>query len=448
MWSTSIDSLIGLDLSNNLLTGFQEPPKKLILPWRRLRILSLGSNMLQGPLPIPPPSTVHYVVSNNKLSGEIFPSLCNLSSVWMLDLSNNSLNGRVPQCLGNFSDSLKVLNLGNNFFKGDIPNPVCTRGSNLRVLDFSQNQFQGKLPRSLATCMALESLDVKSNQLVDVFPTWLGNLGELKHLILGKNKFYGIIGKPAKSSEFPQLRVIDLFGNNFTGDLPSEYMSSWTAMKALTVKSTYLEANESIVVGEEYETVPGDYSYSFTIMNKGMEINYQKIQSAFAAIDFSSNRFSGGIPAIIGDLEGLHSLNLSNNELTGLIPQSLKNLSRLESLDLSDNKLSGEIPQQLVQLNFLQKFDVSRNNLTGPIPQGKQFNTFESSSFDGNRGLCGKPLSKECSEPQSPDVHDENDLGFEIEFDWKFILAGFISGLVVGFSLGDIMIKKRSSWFA
>ncbi|GLT54996.1 hypothetical protein SLA2020_281540 [Shorea laevis] len=132
--------------------------------------------------------------------------------------------------------------------------------------------------------------------------------------------------------------------------------------------------------------------------NKGIELEYEKIQDVFRVIDFSSNRFEGEIPELVGSLKGLHLLNLSNNALTGHIPSSLGNLTHIESMDLSQNKLLGEIPPQLTQLFFLASFNVSNNRLTGPIPHGNQFDTFQNGSFGGNPGLCGSPLSKKCGD--------------------------------------------------
>nr|XP_048330778.1 putative receptor like protein 25 [Ziziphus jujuba var. spinosa] len=138
--------------------------------------------------------------------------------------------------------------------------------------------------------------------------------------------------------------------------------------------------------------------------------------------------------------------------LTGYIPSSLGNLIALESLDLSQNNLAGEIPQQLKQLGFLERFNVSHNNLTGPIPQGNQFNAFESSSFEGNPRLCRDPLFKKCGDFDSsslpPSVFEENDDSeSSFKLDWKFVLTGYISGLVVGVVLSDFVIIKRHGWW-
>jgi hypothetical protein len=193
--------------------------------------------------------------------------------------------------------------------------------------------------------------------------------------------------------------------------------------------------------------------YSMKITNKGLDMVYSRVQEFFRAIDVSSNMFVGEIPESIGDLlKGLHMLNLSNNILSGHIPPSLGNLTTLESLDLSQNRLSGEIPPQLAQLTFLEWFNVSHNNLTGSIPQGKQFDTFENSSFVGNLGLCGNPLSKKCwvsdSSPTSPLISNQSQdsTGSLFEFGWKIVLVGYGFGLLVGVIIGNIVATRKHDW--
>ena len=94
---------------------------------------------------------------------------------------------------------------------------------------------------------------------------------------------------------------------------------------------------------------------------------------------------------------------------------------------------------------------LSHNKLVGPIPHGKQFNTFENDSYIGNSGLCGFPLSKTCNneqeQPPSPrNVQQVEDDGFE----WKFVWMGYISGLVIGLSIGYIVLSsgKFDHWFS
>ena len=440
MWNISKETLEVFFLSGNFLTGFDQHP--VVLPWSRLNLLELDANMLEGPLPIPPPSTLEYSAPGNKLTGPIPPLICNMTYLMRLDLSSNSLSGRIPPCLTNFSKSLLVLDLGSNNFHGPIPE-TCTSSNNIRVIDLGENQFQGQLPRSLANCVMLEHLVLENNQIEDIFPFWLGALPHLKVLILRSNRFHGEMGTWHTDFRFHKLRIIDLSNNEFIGDLPSEYFQNWDAMKLREADGPwYMQAHSTFVVPGLSMNYP--YFYSMTMTNKGMRRFYLGIPNIFMAIDFSGNNFKGHIPDSIGSLKWLHLLNLGDNNLSGHIPSFLGNLTQLESLDLSQNKLSGEIPSQLTRMTFLEFFNVSDNNLTGPIPQGQQFSTFSNASFDGNPGLCGTPLSRACGHsealPPTPSSSKQGSTG-------KFVLMGYGSGLVIGVSIGYCLTSWKHEWF-
>ncbi|PON88488.1 LRR domain containing protein [Trema orientale] len=169
------------------------------------------------------------------------------------------------------------------------------------------------------------------------------------------------------------------YDNNFTGELPSEYFRSWNAMKVFDSSNSYLKTKSSFKAVQRTWTL--EYTYSTTITIKGTKVH-------------------------------------------GSIPPSLGNITRVESLDLLQNELSGEIPQQLVELTFLAFFNLSHNCLTGRIPRGNQLNTFENSSYMGNSGLCGDPLTKKCD-----------------------VFVGYGIGVVVGVVIENtVKGKKRDLW--
>lgn len=443
IYNTSTESLSSLYLDSNSLTGFEQP--LVFNPHSKLKALHVNNNKLRGSLPVPPPSIVIYNASSNSLTGEISPWICSLSSLQLLDVSANNLSGELPRCPGNFSNSMSILKLKGNKLRGTIPH-TWANGYYLRMLDMSQNQFQGQLPRSLANCTMLEFLDVGNNQIKDTFPSWLGTLPRLKLLVLQFNRFYGAIKDPQNRIAFPELQIIGLSHNCFSGHLPSAYFNQWKAMTVLC--NTH--AQPTYMKGSLHGDWGGSIYYSFTIINKGTYLEYLFIQSYLKLMDLSCNKFEGQIPELLGNLQGLGTLNLSNNILTGPIPSSLGNLSTLDALDLSHNKLSGEIPPQLTQLNFLGSFSVAHNHLSGSIPHGKQFDTFSSNSYEGNVGLCGFPLPKECgksldSPPPTSTVEQKE--GFSSEFDWKPVVIGCGCGLVIGIVVGHIAIEKRPDWF-
>ncbi|KAF9666779.1 hypothetical protein SADUNF_Sadunf16G0264100 [Salix dunnii] len=441
-------SLSILILRNNFFTGFEQSWELSLLT--KLQWLELDSNKLEGQLPIPSPSLVGYSISNNFLTGEILPSLCNLRSLGFLDLSYNKLSGKFPNCLGDFSDSLLVLNLSNNFFRGRVPQ-VFRDESNLRMIDLSHNQLEGQLPRSLTNCRKMEILDLSYNGISDKFPFWLANLPKLQVLILRSNQFFGSIKSPDTMLEFHKLQIIDLSYNNFTGILPSEFFQTLESMRFSDLKEfTYMQTIHTFqlpIYSRDFT-----YRYEINLANKGVYMKYWQIPNVIAAIDLSSNTLQGDIPQSIGTLEMVNALNLSNNHLSGDIPSVLGNLANLESLDLSQNMLSGEIPQQLTQLTFLAYFNVSHNQLVGPIPQGKQFDTFDNSSYEGNSGLFMKhlPRKSECSEapPQHPSLPKHQGFNNILTKDneWIAVVIGYGSGLVVGVVVGLRVSSRIPEW--
>ncbi|GKV28877.1 hypothetical protein SLEP1_g37866 [Rubroshorea leprosula] len=443
-------SLWILDLSHNNLTSFEE--SFLVFP-SSLLYLDLSFNFLKGSLPIPPLSILFYLVSKNMFNGEIPPQFCNMTSLQMLDLSHNNLSGRMRRCFGNLS-SMLVLNLEGNNFHGPILETWET-GNKLKAIKLGQNNLQGKLPRSLDNCKMLEFLDLGNNKIKDTFPFWLGALPELRILIFHSNRFHGAIEMKVPGTDllFPKLHIIDLSDNGFVGTLPIDFFARWNAMTDLEEKNaTYLHAyNHHFMVN--HMIIPYQFPYSMTITNKGEKIEYAKILEVFSAMDLSCNKFDGEIPEAIGNLKQLQLLNLSNNILVGPIPIALGYLTNLEALDLSQNKLTGRIPTQLTQLNFLEVFNVSHNHLTGPIPTGQQFDTFENSSFDGNLGLCGMPLSRKCDHynsevlPPSSTSKGNEDSGLLAEFSWKLVLLGYVCGFLIGVVIGNIVFTRKCEWF-
>ncbi|KAK9684834.1 hypothetical protein RND81_10G235800 [Saponaria officinalis] len=458
-WFVNItkENLLSLNLSGNFLTGF-EPPSDL-LQWENLEVLDLSGNKLKGRLPSPPKLLQIFHASKNQFSGVVPDKLCDSSNLIYLDLSENQLSGQIPSYISHqLGQTLQVLNLRDNNFHGIIPE-TFTKSCKLKMINLSQNQLKRRLPNTLVNCMMLEVLDVGKNHVNDTFPSWLGSLPKLQVLVLRHNNFHGKIDAQLGHG-FPSLRIIDLSNNFHFGNLPSRYFENWPAMR---VSNGQKSRSSNSIVRLVYTILHGSsfsqdlrFDYCITITDKGSKTYYSRVLTVFRVIDFSSNSFTGGIPDLIGDLNGLQALNLSNNCLEGGIPASLANITELKSLDFSENMLIGEIPEELTELTSLEVFNISNNHLVGEIPQGRQFNTFDDGSFSGNLALCGAPLTVKCGKehssltaPLSQSINDETIMDGDFEFiDWFIRLSGYASGCLFGYIIGKVYITDRHhDWF-
>ncbi|XP_062002942.1 receptor-like protein 7 [Rosa rugosa] len=453
IWKPHLDNLY---LCCNKLVSLEAP-----LPGSTYHLsnLDLHSNQIQGQIPLfvrgdyldysrnnfsssMPTDIGHFIsptyylsLSGNNLNGEIPKSICNASGR-VLDLSNNSFSGIIPQCLTQTS-SLKVLDLRRNNLTGSIPDTFL-EDCQLQTLALGRNQIQGQFPKSLANCSTLQVLDLGINQVTDAFPCPLKTISTLSVLILRSNKFYGPIGCPETSGTWPQLQIIDLAHNSFNGEIPGTSLRTWQAMM-VNDDSYYLGFGWG--VGRRGGALI-NYGDVVTTTSKGLEMDRVPL-SSFTSIDFSANKFTGTIPKEIGQLASLHVLNLSSNAFTGEIPSSFGNMRNIESLDLSQNHLSGQIPPQLADLTFLSYLNVSYNQLTGRIPTSNQFSTFLNTSFEGNKGLWWPPLT---SNPTFNGSSSNSKSGDEI--DWNVISAeiGFTCGF--GIAVGSLLFCKRwRKWY-
>ncbi|XP_021275540.1 receptor-like protein 12 [Herrania umbratica] len=228
-------------------------------------------------------------------------------------------------------------------------------------------------------------MDIGNNKINGTFPYWLNTLSELHVLVLRSNKLHGVLQSSKTIHSFPKLQILDLANNEFTDPLPKDIIKNMKAMMNLDEQQSSLQ-----YMYQRY------YPYYVNLAVKGIYVELPYILSTFTCIDLSNNNFHGKIPRVIGKLSSLIGLNLSHNSLGGHIPTSMGNLTSMEWLDLSSNKLTGQIPNELKDMTFLAFLNLSHNQLTGPTPQGKQFSTFENSSYEGNLALCDFPLSKPC----------------------------------------------------
>ncbi|KAM3319731.1 hypothetical protein P3S67_006931 [Capsicum chacoense] len=188
---------------------------------------------------------------------------------------------------------------------------------------------------------------------------------------LRSNKLHGPIKATKNKKLFAKLQIMDLSSNGFSGNSPASIFENFQAMKIIDEN-----VRDPWYVGDQYGIF---YDSVMTITTKGLYLEFARVLTTNIIINLSRNRFEGYIPSIIGDPATLCTYLYLSHWISHL------------------TKLGG-IPQQVAFLTSLKVPNLSHNHLIGWIPKGKQFDTFEKSSYQGNDGLHGFPLSKDCGD--------------------------------------------------
>ncbi|XP_023742060.1 receptor-like protein EIX2 [Lactuca sativa] len=467
-WIQKLEKLTGLDISNSRISDIV-PPEFWDMQFSYLNLSSnnisgeipylsssyggstmidLSSNSFNGPIPHLPSSLELLNLSRNKFSGGI-SSLCQIVDGFLqfLDLSHNSLTGRIPDCLWHFKE-LKVLNLGHNSLFGKLPTSFKSL-IKLKALYLYENDFSGEFPLSLKNCTSLTSLNLGANKFSGKVPVWIGeNLSRLYVLVLRSNNFLGTI--PLQVCQLPNLQILDFSRNILHGSIPS-CLNNLTRMAQkgfLPLPNVHpysaTQYFNNIYSIHPYRTYL-EYVDHAMIEWQGSEREFTRNLGLLKSIDLSSNNLTGHIPYELTDLHELLALNLSKNALIGEIPQQVGEMKNLVALDLSRNSLSGGIPSSMSQMNFLGYLDVSCNNLSGRIPSSTQLQSFQPSSYDGNAGLCGLPLTTKCLGDEDPKVPPPPVGESDTDEDWGWFCIGGGTGFVTGFwiACGTLLLNRR-----
>ncbi|XP_044947851.1 receptor-like protein EIX2 [Hordeum vulgare subsp. vulgare] len=412
-------------------------------------VLDISSNQLAGPIPTLPKNLVYLDLSGNNLSGTL-PLHIGTPKLQTLMLFKNSFSGTIPCSLFELKE-LKFLDLSDNLLNGTMPN--CLRApkfSSITMLNLNNNILSGEFPSFLQRCKELKFLDLACNKFTGSLPTWIwSKLPYLAFLRLRSNMISG--GIPEELTKMKGLQYLDIASNNISGNIPLSLGNLIAMAHTPNQQGTLFKTVNSFVVASIYKS-PRAYTDSLWVVTKGQQLEYTTGIVYMVNIDFSCNNLTGQIPQGIGMLVALKNLNLSWNHLSGVIPQTIGELRAVESLDLSHNELSREIPTSLGNLTTLAHLNLSYNNLTGTIPSGNQLRTLEDqpSIYIGNPGLCGPPVSRNCSRTETPTraPEDEHEGMCDALSLYLGIGTGFVAGLWIVFC--GFLLKKnwRIRWFS
>ena len=307
-----LTSLSHLNLSQNSLSG--SLPKGLFSSLNQLKVLDLSYNHLSGDI--------------GSVSG--LPS-----SIQIVDISSNRLNGMIDPSFLQRALSLINLNVSNNSFTGPIPSSPCINSPFVMLIDFSHNHHDGQVPSGLGGCSKLKVFRAGFNSLSGSLPSNIYSATELEEISLPFNDLSGPIKN--EISNLTKLTIIELYDNKLSGKLPRNI--------GKLPKLRYMLLHMNCLTG----SLPQFLTNCTNLVKLNLRYNF--IGGDISTLNFSS-------------LQQLTILDLGFNEFSGNLPASLFSCKSLRSLRLCQNQLEGQIQPELLQLKFLSFLSFASNRLT------------------------------------------------------------------------------------
>ncbi|XP_031128448.1 receptor-like protein kinase 7 [Ipomoea triloba] len=439
-----------LDLSNNSFSG--EFPDLSVL--NQLKFLNLNATSLSGRFPwksLENMTSLGFLsLGDNVFEKSPFPlEVLKLEKLYWLYLTNASIEGEIPEGIGNLTllENLQISQ--NSYLSGKIPDGI-TKLTRLWELELHENQLTGKIPVGFGNLTNLVYFDASANYIE-------GDISELKSLTqLQSFQMYGnnLSGEiPVEFGEFKSLVELSLYRNRFTGTVPQK-IGSWAPFQFIDISENFFtgpippdmckqgQLTDLLVLQNKFTGgIPGNYAGCSTLVRlrannnslsgtvpvgiwslPSLEIIDLRLNqfegpiasgigeakslaqvflannrfngplperlseaSSLVSINLSSNNFSGGIPENIGELKKLNSLILDHNLFSGNIPVSIGSCVSLNEINLAGNSLSGEIPASIGSLTSLNSLNLSDNQLSGEIPVALSSLRLSLLDFSNNR---------------------------------------------------------------
>ncbi|RHN47374.1 putative protein kinase RLK-Pelle-LRR-XV family [Medicago truncatula] len=208
-----------------------------------------SSNSFVGPLPL-------FFVGDN-----LFTENENRNISYMLSLNNNKFNGTLPYRLVSNCNDLKTLsvNLSVNQLCGEISQALFLNCLKLMDFEASYNQIGGSIQPGIEELALLRRLDLTGNKLLRELPNQLGNLKNMKWMLLGGNNLTGEI--PYQLGRLTSLVVLNVSHNSLIGTIPPS-LSNATGLEILLLDHNNLSGEIPLLVCALSDLVQLDVSFN------------------------------------------------------------------------------------------------------------------------------------------------------------------------------------------
>ncbi|KAK1578435.1 hypothetical protein Q3G72_030246 [Acer saccharum] len=160
---------------------------------------------------------------NNRFSGELPDSISMAAQLEQVQIDNNSFTSKIPKGLG-LVKSLYRFSASLNGFYGELPPNFCDSPV-MSIMNLSQNSISGHVPE-LRKCRKLVSLSLADNSLTGEIPPSLAELPVLTYLDLSDNNLTGPIPPGLQNLK---LALFNVSYNRLSGEVPYSLISGLPA---------------------------------------------------------------------------------------------------------------------------------------------------------------------------------------------------------------------------
>ncbi|ONH93177.1 hypothetical protein PRUPE_8G217400 [Prunus persica] len=206
----------------------------------------------------------------------------------------------------------------------------------------------------------LTQFNLYGNNFTGPVPSAIGNLSKLTTLDLGDNSFDKI---PVEIGKLTELKYLSFFNNFLRGTIPYQ-LSNLQKVQFLILGANYLFETPD---WSKFSGMPSLTYLDFSL--NSLDSEFPEFISKclnLTFLDLSGNSFTGQIPPQVFTILGkLEFLNLTNNYFEGPLPS---NFPKLKHLHLAQNHFGGPIPEDIGLISGLERIDLRTNSLEGPIP--------------------------------------------------------------------------------
>ncbi|XP_050284105.1 receptor-like protein 15 isoform X3 [Quercus robur] len=400
MWNSNFKAFSNLEelyLDDNEIDDFVKTTTKGSNNLPKLQVLELGWNKVNARI-FKSLSTFTSLkilrMRGNNLEGSFTTEgWCELKKLQEIDLSNNNFEGRLPSCMANLT-SLRVLDLSNNHFNGNIVQSPLSSLTSLEYLSFSDNNFSISSTFSFLFNLSNLKILLSDNNILALEPDSLTLIPTFQLKVLSlSNCSINIHNRTPPRFLHCQydLQIIKLSHNKLVGQFPYWLLENNTRLEIFIVNNNSFTGPFMVPYDIRPNMLSIDISDNY--LHGPIPTNLGLIFPNLESLKMSRNKFEGNIPSSFGNLVFLQGLDLSDNHFSGTIPMhsimgcynlellilsnnsfsgqifpTNSNWTKLGNLHLDNNHFSGTLPTWMGNMTYLEDIVMAKNHFEGPIP--------------------------------------------------------------------------------